>query len=196
MSQDAEVKANLKRILRGHLDKVASPVFVDKSLAMIDDSANSKESFMAASVRISRRIALFIDKDMAQTVYDSLMTAIMKIASPQGARRRFKRVAFCKKVQVRYDAEVHELDSANLSEGGMYLITKAPFPTGSEIEITLPPEVGTRICLIGVVVYKNDPFGDTSKLPPGMAIEFKEIPDEETEMLRSYIESMPTQAAF
>jgi len=50
--------------------------------------------------------------------------------------------------------------------------------------------------LTGVVVYKNDPFGDTSKLPPGMAIEFKEIPDEETQMLRSYIERVPAQAAF
>ena len=44
-----------------------------------------------------------------------------------------------------------------------------------------------QIYLTGVVVYKTDSPGDSFKLSPGMAIEFKEIGDKETEMLRGYI---------
>lgn len=195
MNQDTDVKDDLKNIIRGYLDKAASSLFVDKSLAIIDESADNKESFMAVALRISKRTALFIDKDLAQTVYERLMAAIVKIASPQGTRRRYRRVAFRKKVRVRYGSEHYELDSENLSEGGMFIRTKEPFPVGSEIEITLPL-VASRIHLTGVVVHKKDPFDETSKLPPGMAIEFKEIGDKETEMLRSYTQTAPAQAAY
>jgi hypothetical protein len=69
----------------------------------------------------------------------------------------------------------------------MYIRTKEPFPAGSEVEITLSLEVGSQIYLKGVVVYKTVSLGDSLKLPSGMAIEFKEIGDKETEMLRGYI---------
>jgi len=195
VNQDTDFKDDLKNIVGKHLGKSASPLFVDKSLAIIEESADNKESFMVAAVRISRRIALFIDRDLAQTVYESLMTALEKIEAPQGTRRRYRRVTFCRTVRVRYDGEHLELESENLSEGGMYIRTKDPLPAGSEIEITLPLEVGRRINLTGVVVYKKDPFGETSKLPPGMAIEFRKVRDEETEMLRSFIQGAPVQAS-
>ena len=193
MKQEVAVKDNLKRIVQEQLGKSASALFLEKSLAIIDTSADNKESFMAAAVRISKRIALFIDRDLAQTVYESLMVAIEKITSPQGTRRRYARVTFCKKVLVRFDGVNYELDSESLSEGGMYIRTKEPFPVGSEMEITLPLEVGSRVCVTGCVVYKRDPFGDTSKLPLGMAIEFKKVVGQETEILRSFIQRALTQ---
>ncbi len=196
MNQDADVKGALKNVIRGHLGKAASSLFIDKSLAIIDESADNKESLMAAAVRISRRIALFIDKDLAQTVYENLMSAIEKIALPQGTRRRYRRIDFCKKVDIEYNGEHCQLDSENLSEGGMYVRTMDPFPDGSEVEITLPLEAENSIQLTGVVVYKQDPFGDNSKLPPGMAIEFNKIMDKETEMLRNYIQRASVQVAF
>ncbi len=195
MSGDAEVKQDLKVIIRGHLQKVASSLFIEKSFAIIDESADSKESFMAAAVWISRRISLFIDKDLAQTVYESLMTAIERINVPQGIKRRYRRVPFFKKVRVRHDGQYHELESENLSEGGMYIKTYDPFPAGSEIEISLPLEVGP-VHLKGVVLYERDHIGDTSKLPPGIAVEFRGIEAEEVEMLQRYIEKVPIQAAL
>jgi Tfp pilus assembly protein PilZ len=196
VNQDASVRDDLKKVIRGHLGKAASSLFIEKSLAILEESADNKESFMAAAVRISRRIALFIDRDLAQTVYESLMAAIEKIAAPQGTRRRYRRVAFCRKIRVGCDGEHHELDSENLSEGGMYIRTRDPFPAGSELEIALPMGAGNRLNLRGVVVYKSDPFGDTSKLPPGMAVEFREIGDKEAGVLRSYIQKIHTQEVF
>jgi len=187
VNQDANIKNNLKNIIQEHLGKASSPLFLAKSLAIIDGSADNKESCISAAVRISKRIALFIDRDLAQTVYESLIVAIEKNSMPQGIKRRYTRVAFCKKVSVGWNGAHYELDSENLSEGGMYIRTEEPFPAGAEIQVTLPLGFGSRIRLTGVVVYKNDTFDDTLRLPPGMAIEFQKIRDEEAEILRNYI---------
>jgi Tfp pilus assembly protein PilZ len=182
------VKDDLKNIIQKHIGEAVSSFFLEKSLSIINESADNKESFIAAADRISKRIALFIDKDLAQTVFESLKLEIEKKPLLQGTKRRYRRVTFCKKVDVRYDGANYELDSENLSEGGMYIRTKEPFPTGSEVEIILSLRVGSKIYLTGVVVYETSPLSDSSKLPHGMAIEFKEIGDKEKEMLRGYIE--------
>jgi hypothetical protein len=181
------VKDNLKNIIQKHIGEAVSSFFLEKSLTIINESADDKESFIAAANRISKRIALFIDKGLAQTLFESLKVEIEKNTLLQGTKRRFPRVTFCKKVRVKYDGAHYELDSENLSERGMYIRTKEPFPAGSEVEITLSLEVGSQIYLKGVVVYKTVSLGDSLKLPSGMAIEFKEIGDKETEMLRGYI---------
>lgn len=187
MNQDADIRNDLKNIVQEHLGKASSALFLAKSLAIIDGSADNKESCIAAAVRICKRVALFIDKDLAQTVYEGLIVAIDKYSLPQGTKRRYTRVTFCKKVRVGWNGAHYELDSENLSEGGMYIKTENPFPAGVEIQVTLPLGFGSRIHLTGLVVYKNDPFGDTLGLPPGMAIEFQKIRDEEAEILRNYV---------
>jgi Tfp pilus assembly protein PilZ len=181
------VKDDLKNIIQKHIGEAVSSFFLEKSLAIINESAETKESLIAAADRISKRIGLFIDKDLAQTVFESLKVEIEKETLLQGTRRRYTRVTFCKKVRVRYDGAHYELDSEKLSEGGMYIRTKEPFPAGAELEITLSLGVVSKIYLTGVVVYETDPPSDSYKLPPGMAIEFKEIGDKEAEMLRRYV---------
>jgi Tfp pilus assembly protein PilZ len=181
------VKDDLKNIIQKHIGEAVSSFFLEKSLAIINESADTKESLIAAADRICKRITLFIDKNLAQTVFESLKVELEKKPLLQGTKRRYTRVTFCKKVDIRYDGTNYELDSENLSEGGMYIRTKEPFSTGSEVEIILSLGVGSKIYLTGVVVYETSPLSDSSKLPPGMAIEFKEIGDKETEILRSYI---------
>jgi uncharacterized protein (TIGR02266 family) len=193
VTKNAAVKDNLKRIVQEHLGKSVSSLFLDKSLAIMDESADNKESFIIAAVRISKRITMFIDKDLAQTVYEKLMAAIEKADSPQGIERRYARIPFTKKVRVTHDGANHELDAENLSEGGMYIKTKKPFPPGSKVEIALPLEAGIRIQVTGVVLYTKDPFDDNLKLPPGVAVEFKKIRAEETAVLQSYIGRALTQ---
>lgn len=193
MKHHVAVKDSLKRIVQERLGKCASSLFLDKSFAIIDESADNKESFIAAAVRISKRIALFIDKDLAQIINDDLMAAIEKADAPQGTKRRYTRIPFSKKVSVRYNGADYELDSDNLSEGGMYIKTTESFPPGSEIEITLPLGAGSRIRVTGVVLYKKDPLDGTLRLPPGIAIEFKKIRAHETAALQSYIRKALTQ---
>jgi len=181
------VKDDLKDIVQKHIGEAVSSFFLEKSLAIINESADNKESFIAAADRIGKRISLFIDKGLAQKVFESLKVEIEKKPLLQGTRRRYTRVTFCKKVDVRYDGANYELDSENLSEGGMYIRTKEPFPAGSKLEIILSLGVEGKIYLTGVVVYETSSLSNSSKLPPGMAIEFKEIGDKETRMLQSYI---------
>jgi uncharacterized protein (TIGR02266 family) len=186
--QNVEFKDSLKRIVQGYLGKAASTMFVQKALALIDDSADNKESFILASVRVSKRIAMFIDKDMSQLVYKDLMTAIEQIDAPQGTRRRYPRIPFSKKVRVRHNGADYELESDNLSQGGMYIKTRDPFPAGSEVEIFFALEMGSRIQLTGVVLYRRTLLDDTLKLPPGVAIEFKKNSDEVTAALQGFVE--------
>ncbi len=195
MNQDGDVKETLKNIIRGYLDKAASSLSIGKYLAIIDESADNKESFIAAAVRISRRISMFVDKDLAQTVYESLIAAVEGIEVPQGIKRRYTRVAFIRTVRVKHGGEYHELESENISEGGMYARTRDPLPAGSEIEMTLPLDLGSSIHVTGIIhPYGTEPFGDTSRLPRGMVIEFKGVGDEETGMLRNYIQIASTHA--
>ncbi len=196
MNPDADGKGALTNVVREHLGKAASSLFVKKSLAIIDESADNKESFMDAALRVSKRIALFIDKDLAQTVYESLMTTIEKITSPQGTRRRYRRINFYKKVSIKYDGQIHELDSLNLSEAGMFVKTNDPFPDGAELEVTLPLELGSRIHLSGVVIYRRVLSGETSRLPSGIGIGFRDLKGEEAEMLRNYIQRVPVESVF
>ena len=158
------VKDDLKNIIQKHLGEAVSSLFLQKSLAIINESEDNKESFIAAADRISKRIALFIDKNLAQTVFESLKVEIEKNTLFQGTKRRYTRVTFCKKVRVKYDGAHYELESENLSERGMYIRSKEPFPAGSEVEITLSLGVGSRIYLKGVVVYKTDSLRDSLKL--------------------------------
>ncbi len=196
MNQDSNVKETLKSIIRGYLDNTAGFASVGKYLAIIDESADSKESFMAAAVRISRRISMFIDKDLAQAVYEGLIAAVEKIEAPQGIKRRYTRVAFFRKMRVKHDGEYHEVESENISEAGMYIRTKDPLPSGSEIEMNLPLEMGRSIHLTGVIRrYEEDIFGEASKSRSGMVIEFKGIGAEETGVLRNYIQTASAHVA-
>lgn len=194
LGQDSNAKKSLKGIIREHLNRGASSLFIEKSLAIIDESAENKESFIAAAVWINKRISMFIDKDLAQRVYESLMVAIEKIDVPRGTKRRYVRVPFRKKVRVRHDGRNHELLSDNISEGGMYIRTDDPFPAGSRIEIALPLEGESLIHVTGVVLYKKEPLGKASKLPPGMAVEFKQVAEKDIRILREYIRKIPPRS--
>jgi hypothetical protein len=180
------VKDDLKKIIEKHLGGAVSSFFLDKSLAIINESADSKESLIAAADRIGKRITLFIDKSLGPRVFESLKAEIEKEPLIHGTKRR--RVTFCRKVRIKYDGTYYELESESLSERGMYISTKEPFPARSELEITLSLGFGKQICLNGIVVYGTNALSDASKLAPGMAITFQKVGDKEAEMLRSYIQ--------
>ena len=74
-----DAKDGLKNIISNHLGEVASSFFIDKSLAILDESAHDKESIMAAADRITKRISLFIDADLAIKVFDMLKVEIENI---------------------------------------------------------------------------------------------------------------------
>ena len=88
-----DVKDDLKEIIREHLGSVGSALFLEKSLAIMDESAHNKESFLAAADRITKRIALFINTDLASKVFDILKMEIENRELTSGTKRKHVRVA-------------------------------------------------------------------------------------------------------
>jgi Tfp pilus assembly protein PilZ len=180
------VKETLKKMIIKNLGDCASTFFIDKSLAIMDESADTKESFLAASDRISKRVALFIDPDLAVKLYDVLKVEIENVSAPSGTRRRHVRVAFRSKVFAAYNGFHYEFHSENLSEGGIFIRSDDPFPVGSEIVINLPLRPGADISIPGTV--KSCKYRDDSlKHPPGMGIEFHKLSDEKLNILKSLV---------
>ena len=188
-----DVKVDLKNIISEQLVDVASSFFIDKSLSIMDQSAENKESFLYAADRISKRIALFIDTDLARKVFEILSLEIENRELTPGTRRKHVRVALCHRVYVTYNGEPYELYTGNISEGGVYIKAEKPFPAGSKVEISLPLEGGSHIHLRGIVVSVKDSSGEISA---GMGIEFREVRDDERKRLRCFVKNASAQDTF
>jgi Tfp pilus assembly protein PilZ len=188
-----DFKSDLKNIISEQLVKVASSFFIDKSLSIIDQSADNKESFLAATERISKRIALFIDTDLASKVYDILRLEIDNRELSPGTRRKHLRVDLCHRVYVTYNGTPYELYTGNISEGGVFIKTNEPFPAGSKVDISLPMEAGSHIHLRGIVVSVKLPPSGIPGHQTGMGIKFEEIGDDELKILRDFVKRVSAQ---
>ena len=188
-----DVKADLKNIVSEHLVKVASSFFMDKSLAILEQSAGSKESFLTAADRVSKRIALFIDTDLATKVFNILTQEIENRELTPGTRRKRIRVALCHKVYVTHNETPYEFYTGNISDGGVYIKTEDPFPAGTEVEISLPLEAGSHIHLTAIVAHARRHSNDISGYPAGMGIEFKDVSDDERRILRDFAKRASAQ---
>jgi Tfp pilus assembly protein PilZ len=167
------------------LDSIVSTFFLERSLAIIDESADNKESFLAAADRIGKRIAMFIDVDLATTVADVLKIEIGNRELTPGTRRKYERVSLSVETFVTYNEMSYKLQTGNLSQGGIFIMTTEPFPVGSEVKISFSREKESHIHLKGVVVYTRSPSTDMTTRQPGMAIKFIEVGDAERKILVS-----------
>ncbi len=109
------------------------------------------------------------------------------IFSRMGIKRKHLRSQFNKKVSVFFNGIQHDLYAETLSEGGIYLRKKDPFPVGSELEVQLPLKDGHSLDLKGIVIYVKGIFGALFKIPPGIAIEFKDISRDDSIRLTDYV---------
>ena len=188
-----DIKDDLKNIISEHLVNVASSFFIDRSLSIIDQSADNKESFLAAADRLRKRIALFINADLATKVFDILRLEIENRDLTPGIKRKYLRVTFRNRVYVTHNETPHELYTENVSEGGMFIKTKEPFPVGSEMAISFPLDAGSHIRLKGIVRSVQLSSDSVSGRQSGMGIEFKEVREAELKILRDFVTRTSTQ---
>jgi len=104
-----------------------------------------------------------------------------------GKRRQFLRTAFKEKVVVTCKGIKKQHYAVNISQRGVYIRMKNPFPVGTEVSITLPLKDGGFLNLNGNVIYIKDVSEELFKMPPGMAIEFTNLTSNDSEILRVYI---------
>ena len=109
---------------------------------------------------------------------------------PASKNRRHLRASFVNKVVLTFNKRQYELYGETLSQGGIYIRGMDLFPVGSEVYVTLPLKAKGSMRLKGVVIYTKGLFGDEFKVPPGMAIEFRGLTDDEARTLEDYVENL------
>jgi len=102
-------------------------------------------------------------------------------------KRKYLRIPINKKVSVVLHGVEHELYTETLSERGVFIRKRDPFPIGSHVEIVLPLDEGEPIRLQGEVIHVKGLFGEAMTTPPGMGIEFRKISKTNSKMLRNFI---------
>jgi hypothetical protein len=177
-------KEGLKSIVMERLREAASSIFIGRALAVLDESADTKESLLCAADSISKRIALFIDTVLAKEIFDILTIEIENRIQTPGTRRKHERVNFCTKVRVTHNGATSELIAANLSLGGIYLRTPEPFGVGSKMELSVLVEGGSPLLLKGTVMHAKIGI---AKEHPGMGIEFNGVGVHELKILTNLI---------
>lgn len=127
---------------------------------------------------------------------DQLHEAIQNcFFSTQGTNRKHLRVSVNKKISVTYQGTDYQLYSEAISTGGMYVVKEEPFPVGSDVGIKILLNKDT-LSLKGTVIYIKELFGDLFKLPPGMAIQFKDISVNDRTTIKYYIENILAEDIF
>jgi CheY-like chemotaxis protein len=110
-----------------------------------------------------------------------------------GKRRKFLRTSFEKNVSVTHNGITEEHPAICLSEGGIYVRKRNPFNIGTEVEISLSLKDDKILNLKGTVIYIRGLSGDVVRDQPGMAIEFKNVNEDASVMLRTYITELLTE---
>ncbi|OGW37128.1 MAG: hypothetical protein A2Y97_10610 [Nitrospirae bacterium RBG_13_39_12] len=110
-----------------------------------------------------------------------------------GRKRKFLRTSFEQNVAVTHNGITEEHPAVCLSEGGMYVRKRNPFKVGTEIEIALPLKGEKPVNLRGTVIYVKGISGDVTNLLPGMAIEFKDLTNNDLSLLKIYITELLTE---
>jgi CheY-like chemotaxis protein len=125
--------------------------------------------------------------ELNQTLYRCVSSLI------GGKKRQFLRTAFNEKVIVTCKGIKKQHYAVNISQRGLYIRMKNPFPVGSDVNVTLPLKDGSLLNLNGSVIYIKDVSKELFKMPPGMAIEFRDLTSNDSEILRVYITEILTK---
>jgi len=77
----------------------------------------------------------------------------------------------------------------DISEGGLFLTTYDLRPLGTELEVELTLPTGHIVRAVGVVRWVRDPRDEEPDCPPGMGIQFRELPSEDRRAIHEFIEA-------
>jgi CheY-like chemotaxis protein len=109
---------------------------------------------------------------------ETLHAALEQTRNFPGGQRRTPRIPFDRQVNLVWNGQTIVGHAVSLSEGGIYIRRRFPFPQGCLLDIHLPMDEGDTLLLEGEVIYTKSLPKDRFTLPPGMAIRFL-LPSEE-----------------
>jgi uncharacterized protein (TIGR02266 family) len=110
-------------------------------------------------------------------------------------RRRFRRVSFNVRVDLRSQNNFFTGFSENISEGGLFVATEAPHPLGTVMELTLSVMGQSAKTLRGEVVWIRPPNA-RGGLPAGFGLRFMGLPEGDREKLQDFVDSQVKDTLF
>ena len=119
-----------------------------------------------------------------EDLHENLQNCIFK---PMGFTRKHLRIPFSGRVSVTFDNTQHDLFAESLSEGGIYIRKKEPFPVSAKLDISLNLKGGATLEFQGNVIYVKGLYADLFRVPPGMAVEFRNMHPDNAATLKAYI---------
>ena len=109
---------------------------------------------------------------------------------PIGYHRDCLRVCFAGRVMVTHEGIGEWLYSETLSERGIYVRKKYPYPVGDEVVVSVPLIEEKSISLKGIVKYINKDASAEGAEPSGMAIEFVDNNVDNLIVMSNYVEGL------
>lgn len=73
-----DIKTELKYFISERIKPIASPLFLGRALAVIEEAPNDKESLDVAADKVGKMVSLFIDKNLGKEIYRRLKEKIDK----------------------------------------------------------------------------------------------------------------------
>ena len=168
------VGMSVAEILKALKENNDSPVPV---LAAGKDDAQEKAA-LAAGCQGFLRMPIEIDQ-----LHATLSNTLSKVST----QRQFLRTNYQRKVTLAMDERMVKCQGITLSEGGIFVRRKTPFPKGSRLQIELPLGDEGSLFVDGEVIYTKQLSKDRLSMPPGMAVRFVNMIDEDRHLLKNYI---------
>jgi uncharacterized protein (TIGR02266 family) len=107
-----------------------------------------------------------------------------------GTNRKHLRATYREKLAVKHGGQTYDLYAESLSEGGVYVRKKDPLPVGSQVEVSVPMPGGEAVPVRGSVIYVRNLYEGEMTFPPGMAIQFGDVPKDRAHRLKRRVSDL------
>lgn len=131
--------------------------------------------------------AAFLRKPILLESFNALLNKLFPF--PKGPRQHL-RAPMNQRVALHFGDRYTLCHAVTLSEGGIYLRRVAPLPVGTAVAVSIPEDGIERLRLRGEVIYTRDISGRKFSIPPGMAIRFTDLTDDDTATLRRIVSNL------
>lgn len=121
---------------------------------------------------------------------DHLHAALLQIGSLPGFRRKHLRADFRRQVILTHNGQVVKCQGITLSEGGIFIRRRTPFPQGCRLRVEIPDQGQQPLVFEGEVIYTKQLTEDRFTMPPGMAIRFLDGEEKNQQALKMMIKRL------
>lgn len=121
---------------------------------------------------------------------EQLHSSLVRLHPNPNCQRQHLRVDFHNIVTLTMNDQIIKCQGVTLSTGGIFIRRKTPFPQGSRLQIEIPVSENEYLFLDGEVIYTKQIGEGRLNIPPGMAIQFLNMIEEDRLVLNQFIKQL------